>query len=120
MPLQQAILTVTTASNGAGSAQTGNARGVLHALRYIKNNFADGIDFTVTVVNSATTDTLLTGTDVNASASFAPRMDRCTVAAVAASANDVPIPFVGALKVTVAQGGDAKSGTFVLYWDDME
>jgi hypothetical protein len=120
MGLRSAILPITTIANGTGSATATSDRGLFHSIRYVKTDFDNGIDFTVTVVNSATTDTILTATDVNASATFAPRMDRHTTAGAAKSADDVLIPFIGALKVTVAQGGNVKSGTFVLYWEELE
>lgn len=118
MSLYHKVLSITVSAGGAGSDQTANVRGFFHSVRYIKTDYADGMDFTVTVVNSATTDTILTATDCNASATFAPRMDRHTTAGAAASANDQLIPFVGALKVTVASGGTSTSGKFVLYWQD--
>lgn len=117
--IKQEILTITVNASGDGSASTSrNISGLLYSIRYIKTDYADGIDFTVASAKAAATETLFTGTNVNASATYAPRMDAHTVTGTAQSANNILIPFVGALTVTVAQGGNAKTGTFVLTWLD--
>jgi hypothetical protein len=117
--MHQEILTVTTASNGTGSATLSrNISGLLYSMRYLKTDFAAGVDFTLSVVNSVATETILTITDGNASANYYPRVDSCGPTGSALSLNAQMVPIVGAPKITVAQGGDTKSGTFVLYWLD--
>jgi hypothetical protein len=60
-------------------------------------------------------DLLYTGTNVNASATLCPRIDTVTNAGVAQTTYLNMIPFSGKLSVTVAQGGNATSGAFILW-----
>lgn len=114
--LRQEILTITTNGDGDGSAQTSNISGLLYSMRYLKTDYADGVDFTLSVVNSVTTQTVLTISNGNAAADYYPRVDSCGASGSALSLNTQMVPVAGALKVTVAQGGATKTGNFVLYW----
>ncbi len=117
--LRSAVLPITVNASGAGSATvTPAARGLLYAIEYVKNNYADGIDFTLTAANSDITDTLYTGTNVNASAVLLPRIDMVGNTGTALGLNSGMIPFFGRLTITVAQGGNATTGTFVIWWFD--
>jgi hypothetical protein len=109
-------LTLTVAADGTGTVADRKARrGFLYGIEYIKTNYADGIDFTVNSTNSVTADLLYTGTNVNASATLIPRLDTVTNAGVSQTSYINMIPFSGKLSVTVAQGGNATSGAFILW-----
>jgi hypothetical protein len=111
-------VTVTTASDGSATAYSDPIDyGVLSAIRYVKTDFANGVDITIT--SEATGETLWTQADVNASTTVAPRQALHTTAGVAAvyasggSAVLGPIAIVrDRIKFVIAQGGDTKVGTF--------
>jgi hypothetical protein len=117
---QHENITVTTAADGtatAYSAKTYNGR--IQCVDYIKTDFADGVDFTITTENTA--HEVWTGTDVNASRFMRPRStvhDTTGGVLQHGSANPVVadyIPMVNErLKIVIAQGGNAKTGTFRL------
>lgn len=110
-------VTLTTAADGTVTGYTPRVAGVLHSIRYVKGDFADGVDFTIT--SEATGETLWTESDVNASKSCYPRAATHSNAGVAAlyAAGGVAVLDKIALggdrvKIAIAQGGNAKSGTF--------
>jgi len=111
--------TVTLATNGDGDATgyTGTITGYISQIRYVKDDYASGVDFTITV--EGTGEGLWTELNVNASATRAPRQathDNAGVASLyAAGGEPVEDKILLAndrVKIVVAQGGDTKSGTF--------
>jgi hypothetical protein len=117
--LRNAVFSVTVNSSGDGSSTlTPATRGLLYAIEYIKGNYADGHDFTLSSVNSDMTDLLYTGTNVNASVLLLPRVDMVGNTGTALGLNSGMIPFFGQLKITVAQGGNATSGKYAVWWFD--
>ena len=92
--------------------------GRLFTLQYIKTDFANSVDFVVTLENSS--EAVLTEADVNASATRAPRQPTHGVtdgaaALYAAAGTGVFDHIVLAndrLKIVVSSGGDTKTGEF--------
>ena len=111
------VIPITVDASGDGSA-TVNIPGspLLYGVQYIKNNYADGVDMTLTTANSVIASTLLTITNMNASASYYPRVDSCGATGTALSANNTLIPLMGDVTITIRDGGNATSGTFVLWY----
>lgn len=111
-----AVAVTTDASGAATVFSDAIAYGLLSQIRYVKTDFADGVDFTITA--EATGETLWAQSDVNASATVAPRQATHTtagVAAVYAAADGVMDKIAIAndrVKIVVASGGDTKTGTF--------
>lgn len=113
-------LTVTVTTDGGGDATAYSDPidyGVLSQIRYVKTDFADGVDFTMTA--EATGETLWTESNVNASATRAPRQATHSTAGVAAlyagggTAVLAPIVLVNdRVKIVVGSGGTVKIGTF--------
>lgn len=108
---------VTTAADGSATAYSETVTGLLSQIRYVKTDFADGVDFTITA--EATGETLWAQQDVNASATVAPRQATHTTAGAAALyasggvAVLAPIALANdRIKIEIASGGDTKSGTF--------
>lgn len=115
-------VTVTTAADGTATAYTPRLSGKLCAVHYVKTDFADGVDFTIT--SEATGQGIWTDTNINASEVVQPRVpthdqvgaamlfatDGTAVADRIALAND-------RVKIVIAQGGDAKVGTFHILVD---
>jgi len=111
-------LTVVTGTDGAGTAtDTISIIGWLYAVEWIDGDFADGVDGTLTVINSesAVVATLLTLTDANADAMYYPTAAEHD-AAGAATGNRSLAVINGTLKLTIAQGGDTKTGGCIVFY----
>lgn len=113
-------LTVEVATDSGGDATVYSdviPYGSLSQIRYVKTDFANGVDFTITL--EATGETLWAESDVNASATRAPRQathGTDGAAALFAAAGAAVLDRVAIandrIKIVVAQGGANKSGTF--------
>jgi hypothetical protein len=110
-------VTVTTAADGSATAYTPRLSGELHAIEYVKTDFANGVDFTIT--SEATGQQLWAENDVNASAVRYPRAATHSTAGVAslyaAAGTAVQArPALGndRVKIVIAAGGATKVGTF--------
>jgi hypothetical protein len=121
---QRSSVTVTTAADGSATAYLGGAdgnplTGRIINLVYAKTDFADGVDFTITA--DGTGQTIWTQSDVNASATVAPRQPTHSTAGVASlyasggvAVNDHIVLAADRIKIVIANGGDTKSGTFTV------
>lgn len=110
---------VTTAADGSATAylpSSGKCRGLLESLQYEKDDFADGVDFTIT--DEETGESLWTESNVNASKIVRPRApthDQSGAALLYADAGEAvgdKIALVSRIKIVIAGGGNAKSGIF--------
>lgn len=111
------IVSVTTIADGSATAYSPVVTGKLSQIRYVKTDFTDGVDFTIT--SEATGETLWTESNVNASATRAPRQathSTAGVAAVFAAAGEAVLDKVALandrVKIVIASGGNAKVGAF--------
>lgn len=107
----------TTDGAGAATVYTDAVNGLLASIQYVKTDYADGVDFTITEEDTGAA--LWSGTDVNAATTVAPRMATHSTAGAAAlyaaggtAVNDM-IPVAGRIKIVIAQGGATKTGQFV-------
>lgn len=113
---QRVAVTVTTAADGSATAYSDTVTGQISTIRYVKTDFAAGVDFTIT--SEATGETIWTEADVNASATRAPRQATHSTTGVAAlyaatfAVNDKIVIANDRVKIVIANGGDAKVGTF--------
>lgn len=110
-------VTVTTASDGSATAYTPRIAGELYAIHYVKTDFADGVDFTIT--SEATGQNLWVDTNINASevvAPRAPRHDQAGAALLFAAGGTAQTDRIALasdrIKIVIAQGGNAKVGAF--------
>lgn len=113
-------LSVTVTTDGSGDATSYSdpiPYGVLSQVRYVKTDYANGVDFTIT--SEATGETLWTQANVNASATVAPRQathDTAGVATLYAAAGAAVLDKIALaddrIKIVVAQGGASKTGAF--------
>lgn len=107
--------TITTAADGSGSA-TLSVNGLIESIRYVKTDYTDGVDFTIT--NAETGETLWTESNVNASKSCRPRGATHSTAGVASlyaaggTAVEDMIAIAGTINIAVAAGGNTKTGVF--------
>lgn len=115
--IQRHVVTVTTEADETATAYSETLTGKLSQIRYVKTDFPDGVDFTITA--EATGETLWAQSDVNASVTVAPRQATHTTAGVAAayaSGGSGVLDKIGLandrVKIVIAAGGDTKTGTF--------
>lgn len=69
--VQRQTVSVTTAADGSATFYSEVVTGKISAIHYAKNDFAAGVDFTITA--EATGETIWSQLDVNASATVSPR-----------------------------------------------
>lgn len=112
-------VTVTTDASGDGVGYTPVLTGWITNVIYTKGNYDNGVDIDVTGDVSGLT--IWSEDDVNASKTVAPRQATHSTAGVASlyasGGTAVTGPIYVAkerVKIQVAQGGNAKSGTFTV------
>lgn len=121
--MKRHLVSITVDASGDGTGYTEITQGSLQAIRYVKTDYANGVDFTVTC--GASGEAIWTGTNVNASTTVYPRAathDTTGAASLYAAAGEpvedrIPVADE-AVKIVVAQGGNATSGTFHVYVGD--
>jgi hypothetical protein len=123
MTIRRFIVPVTTAADGSATVYSPYLSGYIHEIHYIKTDFADGVDFTITA--EATGETIWTQSDVNAAAVKAPRQATHSNVGVAAlyaasgtAVNDRIALGRDRVKIVIASGGNAKSGQFQIVTAD--
>jgi hypothetical protein len=123
MALRRFPVSVVTAADGSATAYSAYLSGYIHEIHYIKTDFADGVDFTITA--EATGETIWTQSDVNAAAVKAPRQATHSTAGVASlyaasgtAVNDRIALGRDRIKIVIAQGGNVKTGAFHFVVDD--
>lgn len=121
MYAEQYTVTVVTGT-ATGSGQSPVVTGRILTIRYVKHgtlDYAAGVDFTITA--ERTGETIWTEQNVDASKTVAPRQGTHTTAGVAAvyiasgqAVNDYIWLVDDRVNIAIANGGDAKSGTFYI------
>ncbi len=122
MHARRESLTLVSIADGSGTGYIGtNApiTGRIVSIRYVKAgaaNYADTVDFTITA--EATGETLWAEENVTASKTCMPRAATHSTAGVAATFDgtravlEAPVLVNDRIVVTIANAGDAKTGTF--------
>lgn len=117
MYAQRKSVTVTTAADGSATAYIDAMNGELRSIRYVKTDFAAGVDFTIT--NETTGETIWTQNNVDATVSVQPRVPThdtggaaSLYAAGGAAVNDRIVLANDWIKIVIANGGNAKTGAF--------
>jgi hypothetical protein len=116
--VQRFTVTVTTNGSGAATASSDPIdHGMISQIRYVKTDFADGVDFAITL--ESTGETIWTQSNVNASATVAPRQATHGVTGTASlyasggTAVEAPIAVANdRVAIAVTSGGAFKTGTF--------
>jgi hypothetical protein len=114
MNAQRITVVVETDGSGNATAYSPNISGRIHSLSYLKDDFADGVDFTVTL--ERTGQSVWTDTNINASETVYP-VAAANLGTTGAASTLSEAPIIAAndrLKIVVASGGDTKSGSFDL------
>lgn len=111
MYAQRIVVAVTTDASGDATAYSPHIPfGVVSQIRYVKTDFADGVDFAITL--EATGEGVWTESNVNASATRAPRQAAHGTDGVASGGAELIALADDRIKIVVAQGGDTKTGAF--------
>lgn len=112
-------VTITTDADGNGVGYTPDLTGRIFNVIYSKTNYANGVDFTVTLERSG--QTIWQESDVNASKTVAPRQathatdgSASLYAATGEPVEDYIVAAEDRVKIVVAQGGATKSGEFII------
>lgn len=124
MTITRVAVAITTDASGDATAYTSPVTGFVRAIRYVPDGSVPldtGADLTIT--GNTTTIPIVTVTNLGTSAvTIAPRLATASVANAAAlyaaagtAVNDLIPVCEEAIKVVVAQGGNAKKGTLYFY-----
>jgi hypothetical protein len=112
-------VSLTTDSSGDATGYSEVVTGIVDRIIYTKDDFADGVDFTITI--EETGESLWTESDVNASATRSPHQKAHATDGTEflyASGGEPVIDAIGIansrVKFVVANGGSLKSGSFTL------
>lgn len=122
MTIRRMVVTVPVNASGDGTAYSPPCYGKLVSITYIKTDYANGVDFTITA--ETTGETLWTQVDNNATVTKYPRAATHSTAGVAAlyagggTAVNTLIALGGdRVKIVVAQGGVSTTGAFHIVID---
>lgn len=117
MTIRRFVVSATVDASGDAEVYSPVIRGKIVSIRYVKTDFADGVDFVITGETSG--QTLWSEEAVNASATRHPRAPTHSTAGTAAvyaadgeAVNDMIALADERIKIVVGDGGNAKSGTF--------
>lgn len=123
MATRKQTVAVTSAADGSATAYSGYINGFIQAIQYLKTDYADGVDFTITA--EGTGETIWTQSDVNAATIVRPRAATHSTAGVAAlyasggtAVTDRIALGKDRVKIVLASAGNAKSGSFVITISD--
>lgn len=116
---QAHTVALTTTSGGAATGYTPVVNGKILSVEYVKTDFANGVDFTITT--ETTTQNVWVDTDINASETIAPRQpihdsvgDASLYAASGLAVEDYIWAVEERVKIVVASGGSVKTGSFIV------
>lgn len=123
MGIRKHVVTLVTNGSGAATGYSPYLSGYIEAIQYLKTDYASGVDFTVTA--EATGEAIWTESDVNSAVIKHPRAATHTSAGVASlyagsgtAVNDRIGLGRDRVKIVIAQGGDTKTGAFVITTSD--
>lgn len=123
MTTRRFIVTAVTAADGSATKYTPYFSGKVTAIHYIKTDYTDGVDFTITA--EATGETIWTESNVNAAKACYPRGPTHSNAGVAAlyaaggvAVNDLIRLSRDRVKIVIASGGDTHTGAFHVVVED--
>jgi hypothetical protein len=107
-------ISVTTAADGSATAYSPVLNGDILAVQYVKDDFADTADFTITTETTA--QNVWVDTNITASETVYPMVatngtDGAALSGAGTLMGRIPVADER-VKIVIAQGGNAKSGAF--------
>jgi hypothetical protein len=114
MHAERQTIAVVTDEAGAAVVYSDYVTGRIAAIVYSKDDFADGVDFAITL--EKTGQSLWTDTNVNASETVYP-LAAGNLGGTGAVSTLTEVPIIAAndrVKIVISQGGEEKSGLFHL------
>jgi hypothetical protein len=114
MNAQRLRVTPVTDASGNATYYSENFSGRVHSLSYLKVDFADGVDFTITL--ERTGQSVWTDTNINATETVYP-VAAANLGTTGGASTLSEVPIIAAndrLKIVIVQGGNVKSGNFDL------
>jgi hypothetical protein len=115
MTIRRFVVPIAVDADGDAEVYSPVLSGKIVSLRYLKTDFADGVDFVVTTEDSG--ETVWSEENVNASATRHPRAATHSTAGAAAlyaaggtAVNDKIAVSQERIKIVVANGGVSKTG----------
>jgi hypothetical protein len=122
MAIRRFVVTAVTDSSGDATKYSPVLSGKLVSIRYVKTDYTDGVDFTITA--EATGETLWTESNVNATAQRYPRAATSSAAGAASlyasggtAVNDHVALGNDRVKIVVGSGGSTHTGAFHIVVD---
>jgi hypothetical protein len=122
MTVRRFVIPISVDASGDAEEYSPTLSGRLVSIRYVKTDFADGVDFTIT--SEDTGETIWAEENVNASASRYPRAATHSTAGAASlyaalgeAVNGKIALSQDRIKFVVASGGVSKSGAFHILID---
>lgn len=123
MGLRKHTVAAVSAGDGTGTFYSPYISGYIESIQYVKTDYTDGVDFTIT--SEATLDTIWTELNVNAAVIKYPRAATHSTAGVAAlyvaagtAVNDRIALGRDRVKIVLAAAGATKTGAFVITVSD--
>lgn len=110
--IKRTTVAVTTAADGSATGYSEELNGLLSTIQYAKTDYADTVDITVTEEDTGLV--IWSEENVTASTTRAPRMLTHSSAGAASAAAEGLIPIRGRIKIVLANGGNAKLGSFTI------
>ena len=112
------ILDISVTSDGSGDGVTSapnHVQGFLYAVQLIDGDFADGVDLDMDCVNDELTYILFDKDNFNTDQMAYPRtLEHLDTSGADLATHTMPLIF-GKPRVTIAAGGDTKTGTVRLF-----
>lgn len=111
-------VTATTDSSGDATVylpgEEGSFSGPVYEIEYVKTDFADGVDFTITAESNgaATAKNIWVESNVNASKVVYPTVTTHDTTGTEGSGADYVVLANQRIKIVIASGGSVKTGTF--------
>lgn len=112
MHAERHTIAVEVSAGGAATAYSPNITGRVHSISYVKDDYADTVDWAITL--EATGESLWTDTNITASERVYP-VAPANVGSSGAASSLTEVPIVAAndrVKFVISNGGVSTSGVF--------
>lgn len=123
MGVRRFVVTVVSDGSGNATAYSPYLSGKISSIQYVKTDYTDGVDFTITA--EATGETIWTESNVNAAKVCAPRLATHSNVGVAAlyaasgtAVNDKICLGRDRVKIVIGSAGAAHTGAFHIVVED--